>query len=111
MPSGCQPGGSLPDTSKKRPSVMMNATPRAMPITPSVAMNGGRPHEHDEGGAHRARQQADGEPGGDARGQRVAARSTNSCPATTPASAITAPGERSTPPEMITMAAPTAAMP
>ena len=35
----------------------------------------------------------------------------NSCAPTTPASAITAPGARSMPPEMITMAAPTAAIP
>ena len=38
-------------------------------------------------------------------------RTTNSCDATTPESAITAPGARSIPPEMMTIAAPTAAMP
>jgi len=40
-PSGLQPPGSLLDTSKYRPSVMMNAIPRVIPMTPSVAMNGG----------------------------------------------------------------------
>jgi hypothetical protein len=37
--------------------------------------------------------------------------STNSPPATTPENAMIAPGARSIPPQMITIAAPTAAMP
>ena len=40
-PNGRQPPSRRLDTSKYRPSVMMNASPRVMPITPSVAMNGG----------------------------------------------------------------------
>ena len=88
----------------------MKATPRVMPITPSVAMKGGslmltistevtRPEIKpiDTPAARLA-----------ASGQSCA---TNRLPVTTPESAITAPGARSMPPEMITTAAPTAAMP
>ena len=42
IPNGRKPGGSRPETSKKRPSVMMKASPRVMPMTPRVAMKGGR---------------------------------------------------------------------
>ena len=44
-------------------------------------------------------------------GARLQPPSTSSPPVTTLASAMTAPGERSMPPEMITIAAPIAAMP
>ena len=84
--------------------------PRVMPITPSVAMNGGSltitisaeliapaisPIEMPATIA----------------GASPHPASTNKPPHTTPASAITAPGARSIPPEMMTIAAPTAAMP
>ncbi len=42
-PATCQLEGSLAERSKKRACVTMNAVPRQMPITPSVAMNAGRP--------------------------------------------------------------------
>ena len=44
-------------------------------------------------------------------GARLQPPSTSSPPVTTLASAMTAPGERSIPPEMMTIAAPIAAMP
>ena len=88
----------------------MNATPRAIPITPSVAMNGGSPTRtmsHDETrpaatpvSRPAATLGASGHP-----------LFTNKCPVTTLVNAMTAPGARSIPPEMMTIAAPMAAMP
>ena len=69
-----------------------------------------QPHEHDQRGARQPARRA-GEESGRCAGTRVQCRSTNKAPATTPVNAITAPGDRSMPPEMITIAAPTAAMP
>ncbi len=89
---------------------MMNAAPRAMPITPSVAMNAGS-RTTTTSSAFRtpaASPTASATPALAASGQP---RATNRSPATTPVSAMTAPGERSMPPAMITTAAPMAAMP
>jgi hypothetical protein len=110
IPMGFHPGGRRPDTSKNRPSVTMNATPRAMPITPRVPMNGGSPTSTTSPAVTAPAMIPTPRPAARLRPSEWPP-STNSFPATTPASAMTAPGERSTPPEMITMAAPTAAMP
>ena len=109
-PSGRQPPTSLLETSKYRPSVMMKASPRVMPITPSVAMNGGSltrtmsaelsaPAPIPTSSAHSMD------------GARAQPASTNRYAQTTLASAMIDPGARSMPPEMMTTAAPTAAMP
>ena len=111
-PAAASRASSLLDTSKYRPSVMMNAAPRVMPITPSVAMNGGSSHEHDQRRRSAARAAAPtSSAGGIAGAERPAAldeelRRRPRPPAPSPRRAT-----RSTPPEMITIAAPTAAMP
>ena len=109
-PSGRQPPGSMVETSKYCPSVMMNARPREMPITPSVAMKGGSLTSTTSAALRSPAARPTRTPRLMA-GPSDQPFTTNSCAPTTPASAITAPGDRSTPPEMMTMAAPTAAIP
>jgi len=89
---------------------MMKASPRVIPITPSVAIERRQLDQHDERGADETSREPHENPD-DHGGSQRPAWTRNSCAPTTPASAITAPGDRSTPPEMMTMAAPTAAIP
>jgi hypothetical protein len=89
---------------------MMNATPRVIPMTPSVAMNGGsrtrtiRIELSAPAASPTVNAIAIEMPSGQS-------APTNKLPQTTLASAMTEPGDRSMPPEMMTTAAPTAAMP
>ena len=68
-PSDCQSARQLGATDRRTaPSVMMNAMPREMPITPSVAMNGGSLHADDQPATTtQARRDADQQPGDRAR--------------------------------------------
>ena len=71
-----------------------------------------QPHEHDQRRAEQSRRpRPTSTPVVIAGAERPALHRRTDRAATTPASAITAPGARSMPPEMITIAAPTAAMP
>jgi hypothetical protein len=81
-----------------------------MPIAPSVAMNGGSWTTITSSEITRPDITPTSSP---ARTLGVSGHpaSTKSPPVTTLAKAITAPGERSMPPEMMTIAAPMAAMP
>ena len=110
-PNGRQPPSSRLDTSKYCPSVMMNATPRVIPIMPSVAMNGGSLTTTISAALSKPGAEADQDADGHRRPQRPVRARRRARAATTPASAITAPGARSMPPEMMTIAAPIAAMP
>ncbi len=89
---------------------MMNAAPRVIPMTPSVAMNGGSRASTTSAELRRPAPSPVASPAPIA-GPSAQPASTNSPLVTTPASAMTAPGARSMPPEMITIAAPTAAIP
>ena len=88
----------------------MKAVPRAMPITPSVAMNGGKRTMTTRTALNTPQAKPATTPA-HALAAKLQCRSTYKLPRTTPASAITAPGDRSIPPEMMTMAAPIDAMP
>ena len=81
-----------------------------MPMTPSVAMNGGSLTMTISADVSSPDASADQHARRHRRTERPAGID-EQLAATTPASAITAPGARSMPPEMITIAAPTAAMP
>ena len=110
MPKGRHPAGSRLERSKYRPSVMMKAAPRAMPITPRVAMKGGRRTSMIRAALRRPASTPVASPAATLTANGCP-DCTNRLPVTTPEIAITAPGERSTPPEMMTMAAPMAAIP
>ena len=88
----------------------MKAAPRAMPITPSVAMNGGKPTTTTSAALNSPQAVPATNPAS-ALDARLPCEPMNTPPVTTPDSAITAPGDRSMPPAMITIAAPIAAMP
>ena len=70
-----------------------------------------QPDEDDEDGAERPGDEPDQQRDQPSRGRAASPRPRTGLPQTTLASAMTAPGERSMPPEMMTIAAPTAAMP
>ena len=89
---------------------MMKAAPRAIPITPSVAMNGGSRASTISAALRSPAARPTRSPIATlAPSGQLAV--TNRSAITTPVSAMTAPGARSIPPEMITIAAPTAAIP
>ena len=88
----------------------MNPAPRTIPMAPSVAMNGGSCTAITRSETSRPDSDADEQARGDAR-RKAPAGLDQSPPVTTLASAMTAPGDRSIPPEMMTIAAPIAAMP
>ena len=81
-----------------------------IPMTPSVAMKGGRRTSTTSAELRAPASTPTASPAIDARQERPLVQDVE-VSGHHPDSAITAPGARSTPPEMMTMAAPMAAMP
>ena len=88
----------------------MKPAPRTIPIVPSVAMNGGNWTAMTSTEIKSPVITPTSRPA-TMLGGMLQPPSTSRPPVTTLASAMTAPGDKSMPPEMITMAAPIAAMP
>ena len=88
----------------------MNPAPRTIPIVPSVAMNGGSWTAMTSTETNSPVTTPTSRPA-TMLGGMLQPPSTRRPPVTTLASAMTAPGDRSMPPEMMTIAAPMAAMP